>query len=83
MKMKLVVDTGGAVSILPPMKISRHFLQSTPVRISSADGENIKTYGEVSLHLKIPRLKMILALVFVVADVTTPLQGHDFVTLVC
>ena len=78
--MKFVVDTGAAVSIVPSTRIIGHFLQPTPVRISSASGENIKTYGEVLLHLKLPELKRTLAWVFVVADVTTPLLGHDFLS---
>lgn len=75
-----MADTGAAVSIIPPTMISGHFLQSTLVCISSANGKNIKTHGEVLLQLRLLDLRGTIAWVFVVADVTTPLLDHDFLS---
>lgn len=75
-----MVDTGAVVSIIPITKFKGPCLQPTPVNISSASGEKIRTYGEVLLHVKLPELKRTVSWVFVVADVTTPLLGYDFLS---
>ena len=79
-KLDLVIDTGAAVSILPPNCITGINLSPTEVKISSAGGQTIKCHGECYIEIKIPQLRRNFFWRFIVADVTIPLLGADFLS---
>ena len=75
-----VVDTGASVSIVPSSAVPGASLRPSPVCISSVTGSNVTIFGETTLKLKIPQLRRSFSWVFVVADVTCPLLGTDFLS---
>ena len=79
-RLHFVVDTGAGVSLLPPDVIQGTLLQLTAVTITTANGASLKTFGEVLLSVTIPALRRSFNWSFVVADVTVPLLGHDFLS---
>ena len=58
---------------------NRH-LHPTAVSISTASGEPIKCYGEIPVKMCISNLRRCFRWTFVIADVTTPLLGFDFLS---
>ena len=72
------MDTGAGVSLVPQEIVRGAILQPTAVRITTASGAPLPTHGEVLLSIAIPALRRSFLWWFVVADVTTPLLGHDF-----
>ena len=77
-RFKFVIDTGASVSILPSTLANGIDLTPTPISISSASGERISCLGQASLDVKIPCLRRAFQWTFVIADVTKPLLGFDF-----
>ena len=75
-----IIDTGASVSIIPPAFISPNQLSSSVVNIKTADGSSIKVHGETRLELAIRSLRRTYTWSFVVADVTRPLIGNDFLS---
>ena len=73
-----IVDTGAGVSLVPQDIVKGAILQPTAVRITTASGAPLPTHGEVLLSIVIPALRRSFLWSFVVADVTDPLLGHDF-----
>ena len=73
-----IVDTGAGVSLVPQDVVKGAILQPTAVRITTASGAPLPTHGEVLLSFVIPALRRSFLWSFVVADVTAPLLGHDF-----
>ena len=74
-KQEFLVDTGADVSVIPPTSSenkcpSRYSLQA-------ANGTHITTYGTRSVTLDLG-LRRNFPWIFVVADVTTPILGADF-----
>ena len=53
-------------------------LRPTAVRISTANGEPLKVYGEITTTMGIRSLRRAFEWTFLVADVSTPLLGYDF-----
>lgn len=79
-RLRFVVDTGAGVSLLPRDAVQGAVLQPTAVRITTASGAPLQTYGEVLLAITMPALRRSFKWTFVVADVTVPLLGHDFLS---
>ena len=75
-----VIDTGAGVSLLPRSLPAGSLLQPSAVRISTANGEPLNVVGEVTCDVTIPQLRRTFTWTFVVADVTTPLLGQDFLS---
>ena len=48
--------------------------------ISTANGQPVRVHGEVKLDIVIPELRRKFLWTFVVADVTLPLLGKDFLS---
>ncbi len=71
-----LVDTGAAVSVVPPSAIDRKHRQLN-FNLQAANGSSISTYGRKSLTLDLG-LRRSLPWVFVIADVDKPLLGADF-----
>ena len=68
------------MSLLPRDVVQGAVLEPTAIKITTASGAALRTYGEVTLSLTIPALRRSFTWSFVVADVTTPLLGHDFLS---
>lgn len=76
--MNFVVDTGAAVSIIPPALVPLTSLEASAVCVSSAGGQAIKVFGEKTLTVGVRSLRREFHWTFVVADVVQPLLGQDF-----
>lgn len=75
---RLLVDTGAEMSILPPTPAQkRHPLPGR--HLVAANGSNIPTYGMRSVTLDLG-LRRIFRWIFTIADVTYPLLGSDFLS---
>ena len=72
---KLLIDTGAEVSVFPPTRWERLAQKKGPPLIA-ANGSNIKCYGHRSMELKLPEGNFKWK--FVLADVSRPLLGADF-----
>lgn len=72
---KYLVDTGAAVSVLPPNPKVR--AQKTSYLLYAANGTPINTYGEVSRTLDIG-FRRPLTWTFILANVGQPIIGADF-----
>ena len=55
-------------------------IQPTAVSIMTASGQPLKVYGEATLDIDLPALRRQFTWTFVVADVTEPLLGNDFLS---
>ena len=75
---RFLVDTGAAVSVLPPSKIHRQSPQHGR-ELQAANGSVITTYGLRSLTLNLG-LRRQYRLIFIVADVSHPILGADFLS---
>ena len=76
-KIHFLIDTGAEISVFPKKQF-KGFRNVDPVtKLHSASGDEIKTYGHLTLELNIGLNHPILWH-FVVADVTQPLIGADF-----
>lgn len=78
---QFVVDTGAAVSIIPPKYVPMGCsLEPSTVVFSQAGGNPLKVHGEVTLNVSIKSLRRSFIWVFVVADFMYPLLGSDFLS---
>ena len=75
--LKFIVDTGASISIIPASRLNGVTLNLTPVSLTTANREK-KCYGQANLEIGIPSLKRSFSWTFVVADITNPLLGFDF-----
>ena len=80
--LEFLIDTGSSISIIP-----HHLLQTlncnlapTTVTLKSADNKPIKVHGECSLQLSNSCLRRIYNYVFIVAEVSKPILGADFLS---
>ena len=72
---RFLIDTGAAISVIPPSRTERKNLSSFALR--AANGTPIRTFGQRSLTLRIG-LRRIFPWIFVIADVSQPIIGADF-----
>ena len=77
-KHNILIDTGASVSILPISLVSNMSLLDSSVRITAANNMPIKVSGEVTTHISFRKLRRSYMWTFIVADVTTPIIGLDF-----
>ena len=75
-KLRLLVDTGAEVSLIPPSKFSRSLPQES-FSLCAANGSPITTFGRQSLTLNLG-LRRTFQWIFIVADVKNPILGADF-----
>ncbi|XP_064488300.1 uncharacterized protein LOC135400386 [Ornithodoros turicata] len=73
---RLLVDTGAEISVIPASAADRRRAHSGS-NLQAANGTTIKTYGLCSLTLDL-RLRRTFRWVFVLADVSQPILGADF-----
>ena len=79
-RIDFLVDTGASVSLLPVCYARNRHLQPTAVSISTASGQPLRCHGEIYLQMFIPNLCRCFRWTFIVAEVTTPLLGLDFLS---
>lgn len=77
-KVNFILDTGASVSVIPQTLVPHLNLRPTAVKLSTASGSPITTYGETTLVVNIKQLRRSFQWIFVVADVANPLLGMDF-----
>lgn len=77
-----LIDTGSAVSIIPTSLCKSSNVPFSPshVNLSSASGQNINVAGELITRVSLPRLRRCYTHSFVIADVTQPILGMDFLS---
>ena len=75
---EFIVDTGASISIIPRHILNTVTLNPTPVRITSATGENIVCHGETYAEVIIPQSNRAFKWNFVIANTTHALLGLDF-----
>ena len=71
--LRLLVDTGAQVSVIPPERRNRR----ADLVLQAVNDTSISTYGTRSLTLDLG-LRRSFRWVFVIADVATPILGADF-----
>ena len=76
-KQSFLIDTGADISVYPARLASRR--QADDITLFAANGTQIKTYGFISLSLDF-RLRRDFKWRFIVADVTNPIVGADFLS---
>lgn len=74
-KTKFLVDTGAAISIIPPGDQHNH--KASLIKLQAANGSPIKTYGTRTLTLNIG-MRRDFTWTFTQADVKTAILGADF-----
>ncbi|GBP66166.1 hypothetical protein EVAR_81823_1 [Eumeta japonica] len=75
-KMQFLVDTGSELLRFPRSAVQQRRTRTT-YQLSAANGTTINTYGYVNLELNLS-LRRAYPWRFVVADVTKPIIGADF-----
>ena len=75
-----LVDTGASLSIIPHKDIRFSNLRPTGVSLTTATGDIIKCHGEYDAKIEIPSIRRTFNWTLVVADVTQPILGLDFLS---
>ena len=75
-KLTFLVDTGAQISVLPPTRSDR-LRKQEGYTLSAVNGTAIATYGTRSLTLNLG-LRRTFRWIFIIADVSKPLLGADF-----
>ncbi|GBO28084.1 hypothetical protein AVEN_171904-1 [Araneus ventricosus] len=76
--LNFLVDTGADISVVPPSSAERCKPKSL-LNLLAANGTKINTYGTRNLSLNIG-LRIIFPWSFIIADVSRPILGADFLT---
>ena len=74
------MDTGAGVSIVPRSQVNGTLIRPSAVSITAANGGQIDVSGEATLDVALPALRRTFTWTFVIADVTEPLLGNDFLS---
>lgn len=77
-KNKYLIDTGSDICCFP-RRLLKGCFTSSGYNLSAANGTSIKTYGCTTLHLNLG-LRRAFKWNFVIADVSTPIIGSDFLS---
>ena len=73
-----LIDTGSSITILPFEPNFSTLLRNSTVKLTNASGEQIRCYGEIDVTLNFRCLRRSFQWSVVVADVTQPILGIDF-----
>ena len=76
---KFLVDTGSQFSILPPTNKDKKKKKNNSLKLMAANGSCIQTYGFKTCQIDIG-LGKVFEWDFLLADVTRPILGSDFLT---
>lgn len=71
------MDTGANISVLPVTKCNREVRELSDYKLYAANGSEIRTYGTKTLTLDF-NLRRPYKWSFIIADVTQPILGADF-----
>ena len=77
-KMQFLVDTGSDLCVFPRSAVKTLCIK-TKYQLFAANGSTISTYGPIQLHLDLG-LRRTFSWKFVIADVTKPIIGVDFLS---
>lgn len=75
--MRFLVDTGAEISVIPPSPQER--TSASSITLQAANGTHISTFGQRSLTIDFG-LRRLFRWIFIVANVTMPIIGADFLT---
>ena len=77
-----LIDTGSSISLIPfsLSKLLSCVLSSSSIYLKAADGRSIAVHGQTHLKLSNSSLRRSFIWVFVVADVSKPILGADFLS---
>ena len=75
-----LVDTGATISILPPKVCVSKLVSPSPLSLLSVGGSPLKIHGECEVTLSCRELRREYNVCFIVADVTLPILGIDFLS---
>lgn len=75
-KRKFLIDSGADISVIPPAYSDRFSASKTT--LYAANGRRIKTFGKIRLTVDLG-LRRAFTRTFIVAEVTTPIIGADFI----
>lgn len=74
-----LIDTGSVISVLPKdfqlATLNRH---NPRIQLVAANGSTVSSFGDRSLSLKLPEFDENVTWKFIIADVTRPILGADF-----
>ena len=73
-----LIDTGAAISVVPPTARERQFTHNVP-SLQAANGSSITTYGRKSLTVDLG-LRRQFCWTFIIADVRNAIIGADFLS---
>lgn len=73
-KQTFLIDSGAEISVIPPHKSCK---KPTSIKLFAANNTQINTYGNIRLFMDLG-LRRKFEWVFVIADVTRPILGADF-----
>lgn len=76
---KFMIDTGAEICVLPPTTAITTRIRRTDKRLFAANGTTIEVYGEKRLTLNLG-LRREYIWIFLIADVTSPIIGIDFLS---
>jgi transposase InsO family protein len=81
-QVNMLVDTGSAVSVVPltMLPILQPLLSSCSLKLSDAQGNAITAHGQCQCHITIPQLRREFSVSLVVAQVTEPILGANFLS---
>ena len=74
--LQFLIDTGACLSVVPPRQEDLKHIEND-INLTAANGTRITTYGERLLTLDLG-LRRNFSWIFIVADVTQPILGADF-----
>jgi len=75
-RINLLIDTGSAVTIIPKSHVEE--VNDATVRLTAANGSNIPVHGESQVDIVLSGLRRVYNWNCIVADISTPLIGADF-----
>jgi transposase InsO family protein len=75
-----VIDSGAAVSIIPPHLAATRDSLTNSMTITTATGAEIQQFGQATMTFTIPKLRRQYVWTFVVAAVKNAILGWDFLT---
>ena len=74
-----LIDTGASISLIP-FNTSLPTLRPTGISLQTASQSKIECYGELDVNIALPKLRRTFNWSFVVAKVSQPILGIDFLS---
>ena len=78
-QVEFLIDTGAAVSLFPVSMVKNiHNLRKSSIQLTAANGTKIPSFGELDITLSIRALRRNYSWNFIIADISKPILGLDF-----